>query len=95
VDLQGGAGEGRRRRQEKVAEAIRTMDTREGSAKFFPGGRMKFDEQGRRVDADLSSCSGRTACRDGLSGGLGGGEADLAEAVAVIAALAQPPSREA
>ena len=29
------------------------MDTREGSAKFFPGGRMKFDEAGRRVDADL------------------------------------------
>jgi branched-chain amino acid transport system substrate-binding protein len=37
----------------KVAEAIRAMDTREGSAKFFPGGRMKFDEQGRRIDADL------------------------------------------
>jgi branched-chain amino acid transport system substrate-binding protein len=37
----------------KVAEAIRTMDSREGSAKFFPGGRMKFDEAGRRVDADL------------------------------------------
>ena len=29
------------------------MDTREGPAKYFPGGRMKFDEQGRRVDADL------------------------------------------
>ena len=39
--------------EQKVAEAIRTMDTREGPAKFFPGGRMKFDEQGRRVDADL------------------------------------------
>ena len=39
--------------KKKVAEAIRTMDSREGSAKFFPGGRMKFDEQGRRVDADL------------------------------------------
>jgi branched-chain amino acid transport system substrate-binding protein len=37
----------------KVAEAIRAMDSREGSAKFFPGGRMKFDEAGRRVDADL------------------------------------------
>ncbi len=37
----------------KVAEAIRTMDTREGPAKFFPGGRIKFDEAGRRVDADL------------------------------------------
>jgi branched-chain amino acid transport system substrate-binding protein len=39
--------------KKKVAEAIRTMDSRDGSAKFFPGGRMKFDEQGRRVDADL------------------------------------------
>jgi len=39
--------------KKKVAEAIRAMDSREGSAKFFPGGRMKFDEAGRRVDADL------------------------------------------
>jgi branched-chain amino acid transport system substrate-binding protein len=39
--------------KKKVAEAIRTMDSREGAAKYFPGGRMKFDEQGRRVDADL------------------------------------------
>jgi branched-chain amino acid transport system substrate-binding protein len=39
--------------KKKVAEAIRTMDTREGPAKLFPGGRIKFDEQGRRVDADL------------------------------------------
>lgn len=39
--------------KKKVAEAIRAMDTKDGPAKFFPGGRMKFDEQGRRVDADL------------------------------------------
>jgi branched-chain amino acid transport system substrate-binding protein len=39
--------------KKKVAEAIRAMDSREGSARFFPGGRMKFDEAGRRVDADL------------------------------------------
>jgi branched-chain amino acid transport system substrate-binding protein len=38
----------------KVAEAIRTMDTREGPAKYFPGGRVKFDDAGRRVDADLA-----------------------------------------
>ena len=38
----------------KVAAAIRAMDTREGPAKFFPGGRIKFDEAGRRVDADLA-----------------------------------------
>jgi len=39
--------------KKKVADAIRTMDMRDGPAKLFPGGRMKFDEQGRRVDADL------------------------------------------
>jgi branched-chain amino acid transport system substrate-binding protein len=38
----------------KVADAIRAMDTREGPAKFFPGGRVKFDEMGRRADADLA-----------------------------------------
>jgi branched-chain amino acid transport system substrate-binding protein len=37
----------------KVAEAIRTMDTTEGPAKFFPGGHLKFDEKGRRVGAKL------------------------------------------
>ena len=37
----------------KVAEAIRAMDTREGSAKYFAGGHIKFDEKGRRVDAPL------------------------------------------
>ena len=37
----------------KVAEAIRAMDTTEGPAKYFPGGRVKFDEKGRRVGADV------------------------------------------
>jgi branched-chain amino acid transport system substrate-binding protein len=37
----------------KVAEAIRTMDTTDGPAKYFPGGRVKFDEKGRRVGADV------------------------------------------
>jgi branched-chain amino acid transport system substrate-binding protein len=37
----------------KVAAAIRAMDTTEGPAKYFPGGRVKFDENGRRVDADV------------------------------------------
>lgn len=44
------AGEADRR---KVAEAIRKMDTTEGPARYFPGGRVKFDENGRRVDADV------------------------------------------
>ena len=37
----------------KVAAAIRAMDTTVGPAKYFPGGRVKFDENGRRVDADV------------------------------------------
>jgi len=37
----------------KVAEAIRAMDTTDGPAKYFPGGRVKFDENGRRVGADV------------------------------------------
>jgi branched-chain amino acid transport system substrate-binding protein len=37
----------------KVAEAIHAMDTTESSAKYFAGGRIKFDEKGRRVDAPL------------------------------------------
>lgn len=36
-----------------VAQAIREMDTTEGPAKYFPGGRIRFDEKGRRVDAAL------------------------------------------
>ncbi len=39
--------------RQKVAAAIRTMDTREGAAKFFPGGRVKFEPNGRRTDAAL------------------------------------------
>jgi branched-chain amino acid transport system substrate-binding protein len=38
----------------KVADAVRTMDTKDGPAKYFPGGRVKFDDMGRRVDADLA-----------------------------------------
>jgi branched-chain amino acid transport system substrate-binding protein len=34
-----------------VAEAIRAMDTTDGPAKYFPGGRVKFLENGRRADA--------------------------------------------
>jgi branched-chain amino acid transport system substrate-binding protein len=37
----------------KVAEAIRAMDTTEGPARYFPGGRVKFDDNGRRVGADV------------------------------------------
>lgn len=36
----------------KVADAIRAMDTTDGAAKYFPGGRIKFDEKGRRVGAE-------------------------------------------
>ncbi|HUN46056.1 MAG TPA: ABC transporter substrate-binding protein [Stellaceae bacterium] len=37
----------------KVADAVRAMDTSESSAKFFAGGHIKFDGNGRRVDAPL------------------------------------------
>ena len=37
----------------KVGDAIRTMDITDGPAKFFPGSHLKFDEKGRRVDAQL------------------------------------------
>ena len=36
-----------------VAEAIRTMDISDGPANFFPGGRIRFDEFGRRMDSEL------------------------------------------
>ena len=38
-----------------VAEALRTMETKNGSGRFFPGGNgiMKFDEKGRRVGAEI------------------------------------------
>lgn len=39
--------------RKKVAEAIREMDTTTGPARFYPGGRLKFDERGRRVGAAL------------------------------------------
>jgi branched-chain amino acid transport system substrate-binding protein len=39
--------------REKVNEAIHAMDTTTGPARFFPGARLKFDANGRRVDAPL------------------------------------------
>ncbi|HVH79124.1 MAG TPA: ABC transporter substrate-binding protein [Stellaceae bacterium] len=37
----------------KIGDAIRTMDITDGPAVFFPGSHLKFDEKGRRVDAQL------------------------------------------
>lgn len=37
----------------KVAEQIRAFDLRDGPAKLFPGGHVKYDDAGRRVDAKL------------------------------------------
>jgi branched-chain amino acid transport system substrate-binding protein len=37
----------------KVADAIRTMDITDGPAIYFPGSHLKFDDKGRRVDAQL------------------------------------------
>jgi branched-chain amino acid transport system substrate-binding protein len=39
--------------RKKVAEAIRTMDVTDGPAIYFPGKHLKFDDKGRRVDAQL------------------------------------------
>jgi branched-chain amino acid transport system substrate-binding protein len=39
--------------RKKVAAAIRAMDTTTGPAQYFAGGRVKFDDRGRRVDAPL------------------------------------------
>lgn len=36
-----------------VAEALRKMDLKDGAARFFPGGRVKFDASGRRENAGL------------------------------------------
>ncbi len=37
----------------KVADQIRAFDLRDGAAKLFPGGHVKYDSHGRRVDAEL------------------------------------------
>ncbi|MBV9528307.1 ABC transporter substrate-binding protein [Sphingomonas sp.] len=37
----------------KVADAIRAMDITDGPAIYFPGSHLKFDDKGRRVDAQL------------------------------------------
>jgi branched-chain amino acid transport system substrate-binding protein len=39
--------------REKVNAAIHAMDTTTGPAQFFPGGRLRFAENGRRIDAPL------------------------------------------
>jgi len=36
-----------------VAQALRNMDISDGPARFFPGGRIRFDEFGRRIDTEL------------------------------------------
>ncbi len=36
-----------------VARAIRAMDITDGPAQYFPGNRIRFDEHGRRIDAEL------------------------------------------
>jgi branched-chain amino acid transport system substrate-binding protein len=37
----------------KVAEAMRTLDETDSAARYFPGGRLKFDATGKRVGAEL------------------------------------------
>lgn len=40
--------------KEAVAQSLRTMNMDGGPVKYFPGGRMQFDEAGRRVGAGLT-----------------------------------------
>ena len=49
--------------RKKVAEAIRAMDTREGPAKYFPGGRSSSTRTAGASTPISPSCSGRTARR--------------------------------
>src|SRR5437870_3058763 len=37
----------------KVAAAIRSLDESDGAARYFPGGRLKFEPNGRRAGAEL------------------------------------------
>ena len=39
--------------RDKVNAAIKAMDSMTGAAALFPGGRVQFDERGRRVGASL------------------------------------------
>jgi branched-chain amino acid transport system substrate-binding protein len=36
-----------------LGAALRSLDVTDGPARYFPGGRIRFDEHGRRVDAGL------------------------------------------
>lgn len=38
---------------EKVAEGLRSIDLKDGAASFYAGGRVKFEENGRRIDAGI------------------------------------------
>jgi branched-chain amino acid transport system substrate-binding protein len=39
--------------RQAVAKALRSLDLKDGAAKYFPGGRVKFDANGRRESAGL------------------------------------------
>ena len=67
----------------KVADAIRTMDATDGPAKYFPGGRVKFDDDGapRRRRPRHRAVAERAAGHR-LSGRHRHGAADLAAAIA-------------
>jgi branched-chain amino acid transport system substrate-binding protein len=39
--------------RKKLAEMMHKLDLKDGPAKFFPDGRVKYDEHGRRVGAEL------------------------------------------
>jgi len=74
-----------------VAAALRAMDITTGAAKFFPGGRVKFDARGRRESATLLIVPVAEACTgDGVPGQGSRRRTALAEALTTIAAARGP-----
>jgi branched-chain amino acid transport system substrate-binding protein len=52
-DLQGGPGATASTDRRKVGEMLHKIDLKDGPAKLFPDGRVKYDDSGRRVGAEL------------------------------------------
>ena len=46
--------------RQKIMQALHTIDTTDGPARFFPDGRLSFDEKGRRRGAKLCSVQWRS-----------------------------------
>ena len=76
--------------REAVAQALRTMDG--GPSKFYPGGLIKFDAKGRRVDAGLTIIQWQSGIPVTVYGRIRLGPGGLVEEVAVNGAARNPLS---